>query len=130
MAISTTLAEMIDEVAWIDTHEHLVEGTPPPVQLRSNFSQTLQLLFPDSIRSLRFPSPYLRQAPSTYERNGEEGNVQLVQRVGSYEECFLRELLHFHDCVTRGATCRTPPEQARLDIRALTEMFRAAMEGG
>jgi len=44
----------------------------------------------------------------------------------SYEESFARELAHFHDCVVNGTECRTPPEQARLDMDVLTQSF----EGG
>ena len=44
----------------------------------------------------------------------------------SYEESFARELAHFHDCVVNGTECRTPPQQARLDMAVLTEMFLRA----
>ena len=44
----------------------------------------------------------------------------------SYQEAFSRELDRFHSCVVEGAECRTPPEQARLDIEVLTAMFLAS----
>jgi hypothetical protein len=34
--------------------------------------------------------------------------------------------MHFHDCIVDGEPCRTPPEQARLDIDVLTRMFMAS----
>ena len=42
-------------------------------------------------------------------------------------DSYARELEHFHACVTRGAECRTPPEQAIRDIALLTELYRAAI---
>jgi len=44
----------------------------------------------------------------------------------AYDESFSRELRHFHACIADGAPCRTPPENARLDIDVLTQMFLAA----
>ena len=44
----------------------------------------------------------------------------------SYDEAFVRELRHFHACIADGEPCRTPPEQARLDIDVLTQMFLAS----
>ena len=46
--------------------------------------------------------------------------------VKSYDEAFRRELLHFHDCIADGTPCRTPADEARLDIEVLTQMFLAA----
>jgi hypothetical protein len=36
--------------------------------------------------------------------------------------------VHFHDCITAGAACRTPPEQARADIALLADLFRASLQ--
>ncbi|HVN62512.1 MAG TPA: hypothetical protein VMT59_14730, partial [Gaiellaceae bacterium] len=55
-----------------------------------------------------------------------DGSALSVRRVESHEESFLRELVHFHDCVAAGAACRTPPEQARVDMELLTNMFLAS----
>jgi len=52
-------------------------------------------------------------------------NVVLLDHLNVELE-FARELAHFHGCVTEGVECRTPPEQARLDIEALTQMFLAS----
>ena len=90
------------------------------------YRESLALYFADSVRTLTFPSPWLKQSPTRYERGGADGLAHRVQVFESYEESFQRELAHFHECVTTGAPPRTPPELARLDIDALTQMFLAA----
>jgi predicted dehydrogenase len=100
--------------AWIqllDTHE---------------YRETVQLFFAESVRRLTFPSPWLKQHPTVYERGERDGGARLARRYERYEESFARELVHFQRCVAEGEPCRTPPEQARLDIEVLTQMFLAA----
>jgi predicted dehydrogenase len=84
------------------------------------------LYFEDTIRSLEFPSPWLDRAPTRYERSWHAGGAREARSVQSHREAFTSELQHFHDCIVRGDTCRTPPEQARVDLDALTRMFVAA----
>jgi predicted dehydrogenase len=90
------------------------------------YRETISLVFADSVRTLTFPSPWLRQHPAVYRRSEADGRVNSVHVATSYEESFSRELVHFHECIAEGAECRTPPEQARLDIEVLTQMFLAA----
>jgi len=89
------------------------------------YRETVQLFFADSVRTLEFPSPWLMQHPTVYERGERSDGSLLVRRFERYEESFVRELAHFHRCVAEGEPCRTPPEQARLDIEVLTAMFLA-----
>ena len=89
------------------------------------YREVVAFMFEDSVQRLTFPSPWLKQSPTRYERTTtDEGRAVAVAE--RYEESFARELLHFHACVTEGIECRTPPEQARLDIEVLTRMFLAA----
>ena len=90
------------------------------------YRESIQFVFADSVRSLEFPSPWLKQHPTIYRRTGESGRMNVVQIAHSYDESFARELRHFHDCIVDGTTCRTPPEGGRLDIEVLTSMFLAA----
>jgi predicted dehydrogenase len=90
------------------------------------YRETIGLYFADSLRELRFPSPWLKQSPTTYVRSEADGSARSVRVVESHEESFLRELVHFHQCIAEGTECRTPPEQARVDIDLLTRMFLAA----
>jgi hypothetical protein len=90
------------------------------------YRETVALYFADSLRELTFPSPWLEQSPTQYLRSEADGSARSVRLVESHEESFLRELVHFHECITEGVECRTPPEQARVDIELLTRMFLAA----
>ncbi len=90
------------------------------------YRESIQFVFGDSVRSLEFPSPWLKQHPTIYRRTGDSGRMNVVQIAHSYDESFVRELRHFHDCIVNGTACRTPPEGGRLDIEVLTRMFLAA----
>jgi hypothetical protein len=90
------------------------------------YRETISLFFADSVRTLAFPSPWLRQHPTIYRRSDADGRSNAARVTTSYDESFCRELAHFHACVTDAAPCRTPPEQARLDIDVLTKMFLAS----
>jgi predicted dehydrogenase len=90
------------------------------------YQEQVAFYFRDSLRQLTFPSPWLRQAPTRYERSEADGLDRAVRVVESHREAFVRELVHFHECITQGTECRTPPEQARVDMELLTNMFLAA----
>jgi predicted dehydrogenase len=90
------------------------------------YHETIQFVFADSLRTLEFPSPWLKQHPTIYRRAGAGARMNSVQIAHSYDESFARELRHFHDCIVEGTPCRTPPEGGRLDIEVLTRMFLAA----
>jgi predicted dehydrogenase len=68
----------------------------------------------------------LKQSPTLYEASRARDGARIVESYESYEESFERELAHFHDCVVNGTASRTPPEQARLDMDVLTQMFLKA----
>lgn len=90
------------------------------------YRESIQLLFDTSVRSLTFPSPWLKMSPTVYERQDADGYANSVRRYRSFEEAFRRELVQFHACCVDGAHCPTPPEQARIDTELLTQMFLAA----
>ena len=98
------------------------------IQLLDTFEydERISLYFADSVRTLTFPSPWLRQHPTVYRRSEANRGTNDVSVVTSYEESFSRELVHFHECIIDGTPCRTPPEGARLDIDVLTQMFLAS----
>jgi predicted dehydrogenase len=98
------------------------------IQLLDTFEyrETISLFFADSVRTLLFPSPWQRHRPTLYRREERRDGSGRAHETTSHEEAFSRELDHFHACVADGESCRTPPEQARLDIAVLTEMFLAS----
>jgi predicted dehydrogenase len=90
------------------------------------YQEQVAFYFCGSLRQLTFPSPWLRQAPTRYERSEPDGLDRSLRVYESHREAFVQELVHFHQCIAEGVPCRTPPEQARLDIDLLTQMFLAA----
>jgi len=90
------------------------------------YRESITLFFDESVRSLVFPSPWQKQRPTIYRREERRDGAASAHEVTSYVEAFSCELDHFHACVAGGETCRTPPEQARLDIDVLTQMFLAS----
>jgi predicted dehydrogenase len=99
------------------------------IQLLETFEyrETIQLMFDEEVHSLEFPSPWLKQHPTTYRRSRRDGRVDDVRIINAFDEAFARELRHFHNCIVDGIACRTPPEDARLDIDVLTKMFLASV---
>lgn len=89
------------------------------------YHEVISLFFADSVRTLVFPSPWQKQRPTVYRRSEARVGANVAEATTGYEEPFSRELDHFHACVVDGLPCRTPPEQARLDIEVLTAMFLA-----
>jgi len=90
------------------------------------YRESIQLFFDTSLRSLTFPSPWLKMSPTVYERQDADDYANSVRRFRSFEESFRRELVRFHASCVDGTACLTPPEQARIDTELLTEMFLAA----
>jgi predicted dehydrogenase len=90
------------------------------------YRERIELYFDTTVRSLTFPSPWLKMSPTVYERQDPDGFANAVTRYHSFEESFRRELVHFHACCVDGVKCLTPPEQARIDTELLTAMFIAS----
>jgi predicted dehydrogenase len=90
------------------------------------YVETVSFYFADSVRQLMFPSPWLKQTPTRYERSEADALDLVVRAFKSHREAFRQELVHFHDCIRQGIPCKTPPEQARVDMELMTAMFRAA----
>ena len=92
-----------------------------------HYDERLLFVAPARRVELRFPSPYLRHAPTplTVERPGRAGELVVEQRTVSYEEAFRDELLHFHECVVRGRKPRTGGAEAMGDARWIEAIARA-----
>jgi len=93
------------------------------------YRESVSFYFAEEVHSLAFPSPWLKQSPTVYEVSRARDGARVAESFESYEESFAREIAHFHDCVVNGTECRTPPEQARLDMDVLTQMFLKAGSG-
>lgn len=75
---------------------------------------------------IRFPSPYLRNAPTLVDierMHGEE--LQVTRLTASYEEAFKKELLELDECIRTGRTPRTDGPGFRQDLEVLIEIARS-----
>jgi predicted dehydrogenase len=92
-----------------------------------HYEERLSFLAPRRRVELRYPSPYLRHAPTplTVERPRRGGGLVVEQHTVSYEEAFRDELLHFHECVVSGRRPRTGGADALGDARWIEAIARA-----
>ena len=90
------------------------------------YRETISLFFADSVRTLTFPSPWLRQHPTVYRRSERDGTAELGADRHVLRGVVLARARALPRVHRRGTPCRTPPEQARLDIDVLTQMFLAS----
>ncbi len=90
-----------------------------------NYVETFAFYASDGRVLIRFPSPYLRNAPTLIDLERMHGDeLQVTRFTTSYEEAFKRELLEFDDCVRTGRTPRTDGPGFRQDLEVLTEIAR------
>jgi predicted dehydrogenase len=90
-----------------------------------NYAETFAFYASDGRVLIRFPSPYLRNAPTLIDLERMHGDeLQVTRFTTSYEEAFKRELLEFDDCVRTGRTPRTDGPGFRRDLEVLTEIAR------
>jgi len=117
LCMRTTLAfpnDVYADLRWIYAPEHL------------GYHEEIAFVADAGRVRLRFPSPFLRNTPSTVVREGTEAGVRFERvDVVAYEDAFLLELVHFHDCVLAGRTPETPAEDGRADLAVLREIALA-----
>ena len=76
---------------------------------------------------IRFPSPFLRNAPTLVEvESMRDGGLVRRELVTSYEEAFKLELVHLHECVASGAQPLTGVDDFRRDLEVLQAVARLA----
>lgn len=89
------------------------------------FDERARFFFGDQIHGIRFGVPYLRERATTHESISADAGAERLQRTEHVSDHYAEQLEGFHACVTTGAECQTPPEQARLDMCALRDAFVA-----
>jgi predicted dehydrogenase len=91
-----------------------------------NYREDLAFLATDGRVELRFPSPFLKNAPTpVVVELMEDGAYTRREYVVNFEEAFKQELLHFHDCVTTGKHPLTDAIEGKADIAQAIAMFNA-----
>jgi predicted dehydrogenase len=91
------------------------------------YEQEVFLCGPGARLRLRFPSPFLRNAPTGLELEAGTGATSWRQEVTtSYDEAFRRELEAFHRAAVTGEPPLTDGREGLADIELLQEIARTA----
>jgi predicted dehydrogenase len=97
----------------------------------ARYDQELAFYAPDERLALRFPSPFLRSAPTELVvESGESGTPSAWRSVQTvaYDEAFKRELREFHACVTENREPRTPGSDGLRDIVLCQSIVRSYLD--
>jgi predicted dehydrogenase len=88
------------------------------------YEQQIAIYAPERRLLLRFPSPFLRNAPTLLEieAGDERGATWHTTVTASWEEAFLRELVQFHRSATTGERPPTDGRDALADIRLVRDI--------
>lgn len=93
------------------------------------YVQELSFRAPAGRLSLRFPSPFLRNAPTLIDLDtAERGVLDRGELVPGYDEAFRRELVHLHRTVVDGVPPLVSPETARGDIELARLIARSWLD--
>jgi predicted dehydrogenase len=100
------------------------------VELRDvrDFKETLEVCGDDRRVLLSYPTGFARGILSTLEIQAldGEGHPVTLRPAIEWESAFVRELRHFHACITHHEPPRTPLEDARFDVALIIDIIRAA----
>ena len=94
-----------------------------------HFRETLEVYGPERGVILSYPTGFSRGLLSEVVIRGvsEQGEPFERRPAVDWESPFVAELRHFHACVTKGATCRTPLGEARHDVQLVVDIARGAV---
>jgi len=92
-----------------------------------DFKETLEICGDDRRVLLSYPTGFSRGILSTLEIQtlDAEGEAITHHPAIAWESPFVRELKHFHACITQGSTPRTSLEDARHDIALIIDIIKA-----
>jgi len=98
----------------------------------TRYRQELAFYASDGRVTLTFPSPYLRNMPTSLVIVGGEADTAHTwerRDIVSYDEAFERELIAFHECIATGREPRTAGRDALLDLMLCEAIARVHEEG-
>ena len=92
-----------------------------------DFKETLEVCGDDRRILLSYPTGFSRGILSTLEMQTLDSTGEAItQRPAiAWESAFVRELRHFHTCITENKTPRTPLDEARHDIALVIDIIKA-----
>ena len=96
-----------------------------------DFKETLEIYGDDKRVLLSYPTGFARGILSTLviQELDETGRPYRREPAIDWESAFVRELRHFHECITQGTSCRTPVASARDDIALIIDIIECYKEG-
>jgi predicted dehydrogenase len=98
----------------------------------ARYRQEFAFYAPERRLTLRFPSPFLRNAPTELlDEGGESGGTESWSRheVVAYDGAFKRELVEFAECIATGREPRTSGRDGLADLRLCEAVVRAHRSG-
>lgn len=95
-----------------------------------DFRETLEVYGGDRRVLVSYPTGFARGILSTVVLHeiDEAGETSTRRPAVAWESPFVRELRHFHACVTGREACRTPAAEAREDIRLIIGITRSYLD--
>jgi len=89
----------------------------------AQFTERVTIYTTTGLYRVSFPAPYTQLEPSVFERvRGTELGQSSTEVFRTWRDSFREEIEHFADCVEHGIACRTPPQQAALDLQLLERL--------
>jgi predicted dehydrogenase len=95
-----------------------------------DFKETLEVYGDDKRVIVSYPTGFARGILSTVTIQGIDarGITYRQEPAIDWESAFVRELRHFHDCITNGTPSRTSVESARNDIALIIDIIKRYLE--
>ena len=92
-----------------------------------DFQESLEIYGADKRIILEYPTGFARGHLSrlTIQAIDDAGTSYRKQPAIAWESAFVRELRHFHGCITRGDPCRTPLAAAGDDVALIIDIIKA-----
>jgi predicted dehydrogenase len=95
------------------------------------FTEELVACTSAGLHRLTFPAPYQRPSAATHEHAAATApGTWRTRTTSGYADAYVRQLEHFHACVTTGARCRTAAADARRDLELLTDLYAHVCAAG
>ena len=90
-----------------------------------DFKETLEVYGDDKRVIVSYPTGFARGILSTVTVQGidADGTTFKKEPAIAWESAFVRELRHFHECITEGKESRTSVESARNDIALIIDII-------
>lgn len=106
---------------------HLVHVVVPAL---ADYNERISLFFDDRRYELCFPSPYLKNLPTTLTEWRSDGMLlSKTEFRDGFGESFVRELEGFHAAITSGAPVINRPEHALTDLRIIRRFMDFVLAG-